>query len=114
MPQLYTLVWIAFITCVFLVWFFSHRAKHKERMMMIEKGINVEEIIKTGKKFRLPWLKLGIVIIGLSIGLFIIVVLVMLDKLDKGGNVLPLAILGLCGGGAMVVANYVNKDNDKQ
>ncbi|MDP9230320.1 MAG: hypothetical protein M3O67_06585 [Bacteroidota bacterium] len=126
MEQLYPLVWIAFIVCVFLVWFFSHKAKHKERMMMIEKGRNVDELskkeasfsfdelLRKEKSFRFPWLKLGVMVIGLSIGLLIIAVLARLNLLDKGGNALPLSILGICGGISLVIANYLNSGKSKQ
>lgn len=117
MERLYPLTWIVivFIICVFLAWFFSHRARHKERMMMIEKGINIDELSKKeGKIIRFPWLKLGIVILGLSIGLLIIAMLVALHLLDKGGNALPLSILGICGGISFIIANYLNNIKSKQ
>ncbi len=109
MEQLYPLVWIAFIVCIFLVWFFSHKARHKERMLMIEKGLNVDELLRKGKSFKFPWLKLGVVIIGLSMGLLLIALLVGMRLLDKGGNALPLSILGTCGGISLVIANYINR-----
>ena len=108
------LVWIAFIICAFLVWFFSHRAKHKERLMMIEKGLNVDKHPQKESNFRFPWLKLGILIIGLSIGLLIIGLLATFDLLHKGGNTLPLSVLGICGGISMVIANYINSGKNRQ
>lgn len=113
MEKNYPLVWVAFIICIFLVWFFSHRAKHKERLMMIEKGLNVGEHLQKQESFRFPWLKLGIVVIGLSIGLLIIAILVGFKLLERGGNTLPLSILGVCGGISMVIANYVKNGKSK-
>lgn len=116
MEQFYPLIWIAFIICVFLAWFFSHKARHKERMMMIEKGLNIDELSKKeeGKIIRFPWLKLGVVILGLSVGLLIIALLVALNVLDKGGNALPLSILGICGGISFIIANYLKNSKSKQ
>lgn len=114
MQTLYPLVWIAFIVCMFLVWFFWHRANHEERLMMIEKGHDPDELAKKNPGFKFPWLKIGILIIGLSVGLLLISLLVSLKLLDKGGNAFPLAILGVCGGVAMVIGNNIKngKSND--
>lgn len=81
---------------------------------MIEKGMDMEEQSKKKVRSGFPWLKLGILLIGLSIGLLIITILVALDLLDKGGNALPLAILGLCGGVAMVIANNLGNGKSKE
>ncbi len=113
MQTAYIILWLAFITCLFFVWFFSHRANHKERLMMIEKGFDIEERSKK-KGIGFPWLKLGIIIIGLSVGLLIITLLASLKLLDKGGNALPLAILGLCGGTAMVIANNLGGSKTRE
>jgi len=103
---------LAFIICIFLAWFFSHRAKHKERMMLIEKGLATEEKVKEGSHFSFPWLKVGIIIVGLGIGLTIISFMAMSGWLQNA-SVMPLAILVVCGGISMVVANYINSGNHK-
>ncbi len=107
-----SLVWLAVITCIFLVWYFSHRAKHKERLMMMEKGIDPQLNPFKSKGFIFPWLKVGIIIIGLSIGLVIISILVSTQSLNNN-NALPMAILGLCGGISMVIANRLDNDKSK-
>ena len=78
--------------------------------MFIEKGLPVEELVKSEKKFRFPWLRIGIIIIGLSIGLMIITVLNGMNILshENRTDALPLAILGICGGISMIIANSVN------
>jgi hypothetical protein len=103
------LTWITFCVCIFLAWYFSHKAKHKECLMLIEKGVNLDEYLKKERGFSFPWLKLGIVIIGLSIGLAIIGILANLGTLH-GSDALPLSILGICGGTSLVIANYINKN----
>lgn len=107
-----SLVWLALLICVFLVWFFSHRAKHKEKLLMMEKGMDPNSLFPGKRIFKFPWLKIGIVIIGLSVGLMIIALLASLKSLDQGGNALPLAILGICGGISMVIANMFNNSNN--
>lgn len=109
----YLFIWIAFIICLFLMWFFTHRANHKERLLMIEKGIDPEEIKKKKAEFSFPWRKLAAVIIGLSVGLLIISILIAFKALDMGGNALPLAILGICGGGGMWIATNSSSGKTK-
>ncbi len=82
--------------------------------MMIEKGLAPDENLKKEFSFRFPWMKFGIVLIGLSIGLLIISLLSALELMGKGGNPLGLAILGLCGGISMLIANRYNADKSQQ
>ncbi|WP_316791172.1 DUF6249 domain-containing protein [Pedobacter frigoris] len=103
---IWLIVWFSFCTCLFLAWFFSHRAKHKERLMMIEKGLNP---IDEENKYKRPQsfgLMLGLIIFGLGIGLVIIAVLVNLDALGKS-DATPVAILALCGGSALIIGGYI-------
>lgn len=61
--------WLGFIATIFFGWYFYIRARNKERMSLIEKGKDVSEIYaKREIKFRIPWLKLGIISTGFSIG----------------------------------------------
>lgn len=99
------IVFLSFALCLFLAWFFTHKAKHQERLLMIEKGMNPDEAAEKWS-FKSGFLKLGIVIIGLSIGLLIIGLLANFKSLGESG-VTPIAILGLCGGGAMILANRI-------
>lgn len=88
-----------------LAWLFSNIARHKERVMLIEKGINPDEYAKEKEPVSLG-IKVGIVILGLSLGLAIISIMVSLKVLphsDAG----PLAILGICVGSSLVLANYM-------
>ena len=80
---------------------------------MMEKGIDPKSNLYNNKGFTFPWLKIGIIIIGLSVGLIIISILISLKALEGGGNALPLAILGICGGASMVLANRMDNDKSK-
>ncbi|WP_293946923.1 MULTISPECIES: DUF6249 domain-containing protein [unclassified Sphingobacterium] len=89
----------------FLTWYFSHRARHKERLLRIEKGIPpIQE--RTDTPF--PWLKLGVVVLGLGVGLLLIAILAN-NGLLKGPGSLPISILAICGGLSLVIANYIGK-----
>ena len=102
---IFTLVFALLLFFGFLTWYFSHRARHKERLLMIEKGIPT---IKdhTGAPF--PWLKLGVVLLGLGIGLLLIAILAT-NGLLKGPGSLPISILAICGGVSLLIANYIGK-----
>lgn len=97
---------VSIIFCMFLVWFFSHRSNHRERMLRLEKGLPLEG---EAAKSRFGWLRLGLLVTGLGVGLLIISLLVALDMLEKGGSLLPLAILGVSGGASMVIANRIEQ-----
>ena len=75
--------------------------------MMIEKGMNPNEELNKDSGMKSAMFKLGIVIIGLSIGLAIIAILVQFNSLGRS-NATPMSILGICGGTALVIANRLS------
>jgi hypothetical protein len=94
---------------LFLAWYFVSRAKAKDKQFLIEKGININDP-NFRSSFQLSWLKVGIVAIGISLALFL---LVILDKYARIGSTLGFAIILLFAGISMVVANFIGKSNDK-
>jgi len=68
----YCIITVSLITAFFLAWFFYQQARNKERMVLIEKGESLDEIFRKQQKnqvrFSFPWLKLGNVVLGLSLG----------------------------------------------
>jgi len=63
---------IIFMTGVFLSWFFMHKAKSKERLLMIEKGVDLSQLHQERKFiFNFPWLKVGIVIACMGLGMVV-------------------------------------------
>ncbi|MGY3215166.1 DUF6249 domain-containing protein [Mucilaginibacter sp. HD30] len=99
---------VVFIICAFLAWYFIFTAKQNERMRMIEKGItpDLQPQKSAGGSYLL---NIGIIIIGLSLGAIIIQILPF--ELVHGG-IMPLPILGVSGGIAMLIANYLGKKNE--
>ncbi len=64
-----TTIWLGFFAAVFFGWYFYLKARNKERMSLIERGTDVSEIYQNrGTKFKFPWLKLGIIFLGFSLG----------------------------------------------
>ena len=104
-------IWLAIIICVFLAWYFRHKDGHKERMKLIEQGINPME--KAGAERKMNVMRAAIVMVGISIGLIIISILVRFKLLNHYGNTFPLAILGLCGGVSLIIANLIKWNRDK-
>lgn len=104
----YYAIWLSFMACGFLGWYFSHKAKHEERKMLIQNGLSSDEAAKADKGPRLLWLKIGVVIIGLSVGLGIIGILANLGLLGGSMATIP-AILGICGGVSLVITQVIDK-----
>jgi hypothetical protein len=107
MPKLFLLImWLAFPLFGFFGWFFYNKSKHEERKLLIEKGINPEEFSRSNQNFKFFWFKLGMVVMGLGLGLFVIALLVNLHLIGQSDAIYP-GVLCLCGGGSLVVANYL-------
>lgn len=110
---MFLIVWLAFMACGFLGWYFSHRARHKEKLMLIEKGVSPEDLRKKEHRSKLSWAKVGIVVLGLSIGLLSISIFITQLHLINDSPATIMAILGICGGTALVLANRIDhKKND--
>src|SRR5690606_18081614 len=45
----FIIVFITLMLFAFLAWYFSHKARHKEMLMLIERGIDIEKVV-CGKK----------------------------------------------------------------
>ena len=112
------LPWLGFFAAVLLAWYFYLQARNKERMALIEKGADVSEIYsKQEVTFRFPWLKLGIIITGISIGVSLAVLLMILmpdnDIMSVPGPLLLISGV-LFGGIAMIIAHFVDKPRKKE
>lgn len=108
MSQLtFTIIFLAFLTAGFLAWYFTHQAREKERLMLIEKGIEVPDK-ESGFSFtfRFPWLKLGILITAISAG--ILTGIVVETLVDFRGEIIPVLML-FFGGIGMIIAHYAGK-----
>lgn len=106
----FSIVFLGFLAAAFFAWYFTHKAREKERMLLIEKGLDVPED-KGGWSFsfKFPWLKMGIVVTGLSFGLLLGSVLreVISSRIDFE----PL-LMFMFGGIGMIIAHYIDrKDN---
>lgn len=105
------IICILFLLCVFFAWYFYNKSKHEERKLLIQQGMNVRDAFPKDRMFKTFWLKLGVLVLGLSIGLIIISVLVNLNMIGRSDAIYP-AILGVCGGGALVISHHM--ENNKK
>lgn len=111
MEILYALILMTLIVCLFFVWYFSHKAKHQEKMLRIEMGIS--ETPKESEKniFSHLWLKLAFLVIGQGLAFLIISFLVAAKWLNNDG--LPIAIFAIMGGLSMIAAHKVLSKKQK-
>lgn len=108
----YFILQISFLLCLFFAWFFYNKSKHEERKLLIQQGINLNDpLLNKGKSLKAFWLKIGMVVLGLGIGLIIISILVNLNVIGHSDGIFP-GILAICGGGALIISHYMEK-NDK-
>lgn len=61
-----------------LIAYYNNRSRNKERMAMIEKGMDVSEIYKR-KENKYGFLKFGLIIIGIGVGLIFSVILAKIN-----------------------------------
>jgi magnesium-transporting ATPase (P-type) len=106
-----TLIFIAFLITAFLtlgffVWFTIHKSKEKERIVLLEKGYDPDDI-PDRNMISFSWLKMGYVVtsmvIGLMIGLF-------MEELVEAAPVIGMFLFGGIG---LIIAHYVDKPNGK-
>lgn len=97
----FALVTIAFIAAGFFVWYFTFKAKQEERRFLIEKGYKLEDLpASTSFNIQLPWVKLGIVMVGAVLGMLLNELIFTIYK----GSV-PALILGA--GVGMILAQAI-------
>lgn len=106
----FTILFLAFLTAGFFAWFFSHKTREKERLLMIEKGVELPKE-ESGRRFsfRFPWLKIGLVVTGLSFGLLLGNTLV---EREVFWNDISPYLMFLFGGIGMIIAHYVDRDRN--
>jgi hypothetical protein len=110
------ILFLLFMAGLFLAWYFSHKARVKERMLLIEKGIDLSSLLKSGKfviNFSFPWLKLGILITSISIGCLLGVILWISIKVNNL-DTLTWTLMFTFGGIGMILAHYIDKPKAKE
>ncbi len=112
---IFCIIAVSFITALYLAWHFYQKARDKERMILIEKGEKLEDIFLIQKKnkfeFIFPWLKLGVVITGVSFSFLAIAFLILWleDDRELFKGFLITFILGFSLGASLLVNHFISK-----
>ncbi|TVQ68188.1 MAG: hypothetical protein EA360_00565 [Balneolaceae bacterium] len=106
----FTIIFLAFLTAGFFAWFFTHKTREKERLLMIEKGMELPQE-EAGRRFsfRFPWLKIGTVVTGLSLGVATAEFLIGFGIFSPGSGAQPVFMF-LFGGIGMIIAHFADRD----
>ena len=116
------LTWLGFFAAVFFAFYFYLRFRNKERMALIEKGVDVSEIYKKRDiSFRFPWKMIAIMIIGIGTGLFFSYVFVEnppppfkhSNIADEPEIIITFSLL-IFGGIGILVGNLLERTGKKQ
>lgn len=99
------IILLAFLTLGFLVWFTIHKSKEKERLLLLEKGLDASDLPERST-FSFPWLKLGCVITSSVIGLIPGLIL----ELPFEDSIIGMFLFGGIG---LIIAHYLDKPNEK-
>jgi hypothetical protein len=107
------LPYLGFFAAAVLAWYFYVKARNRERMALIEKGVDLSKFYSMEKRWTFPWLSIGIIISGIVIGILLVVGLVFL--FPENDMLIDLAQPGIIlfgvwfGGLSMILVHYINK-----
>lgn len=99
-------VFLTMTLFAFLVWFNIHRSKERERLMLLEKGIDFSDWPERSS-FRFNWLKMGCLVTSATIGLILGVFF------EDFFSDAPTIGMFLFGGIGLIIAHYVDKPHEK-
>jgi hypothetical protein len=112
---------VIFMAIMFAGWFIYHRTRSKERMSLIERDKDLSEFYTRKKtNFSFPWLKIGIITTGFSIGWLIAVLVTGLGLRNMEGRYivqpepLIMGILFLFTSLSILVAYFVDKPKKEE
>jgi hypothetical protein len=116
-----TLTWISFFAAIIISFYFYLRYRNKERMALIEKGVDVSEIFKPREiTFKFPWLRVAMLLIGIGAGILFTYIFIAFiapnlteprHQLDQMILIFSLLIFG---GVSIVIGNYLEGKRNKK
>lgn len=112
-----TLVWLGFFASIFFGWYYYIQARNKERMALIDKNADVSEIFRVRRHtFRFPWLRLGMIFLGVGLGLLMALFVSNKTSIRDGeGDTIGVLVIGfmmLFGGIGAVVSHFIDKPKE--
>jgi hypothetical protein len=109
------IIWLALFAAVFFSWYFYLQARTKERTLLIDKGADASNFYAKKperKSFRFPWLKFGLLLVGVSFGLTVSVLFAPILASDVA-EALIFGTTVFFGGVAMIVAHFTDKKKEQ-
>ena len=103
------IVFAVFLTMAlfaFFVWFNIHRSKERERLLLLEKGIQFSELPHRSS-FSFNWLKMGCLVTSATIGL------ILGSFLEDSFNDATSIGMLLFGGIGLIIAHFVDNAREK-
>lgn len=117
-----TVTWLGFFSAIILSFYFNLQFRNKERMALIEKGVDISEIFKRRDvSFKFPWLRLGILTFGIGIGTFVAFLVLIEGPLvstnhnfrGAEGFILTFSLL-IFGGLAIIIGHIIERSGKKK
>ncbi len=116
-----TLTWISFFSAIILSYYFYLRFRNKERMALIEKGVDVSEIFKPREfNFKFPWLRLAVLVIGIGTGILFTYLFIAFISPNLTGprhqfdSMILIFSLLIFGGISIIIGNYLERQRNKK
>ena len=106
------LPWLGFFAAITISWIFYLKARNRERLALIEKGVDAPDAFKREK---FPWLKIGIVTVSISFGVLLVILAMIIfpeAPVIRDAILFLMVVVGLLFGGiGMIIAHQVEKKN---
>jgi hypothetical protein len=101
------IVFLVFIGIpLYLAWYFIRRAKFKEKILLMEKGIDIKDLnLNNSNRITFPWLRIGIIITGTALG----ALFVSVTNLNNGAQE---AVILLFIGVSVILAYFLGRTKD--
>ena len=117
---IFCVIALSCIAALLLAWIFYQQARNRERMVLIEKGEDLESIFQIQQdnqfKFVFPWLKLGVVVMGMSFAFLLVGFFILWFDYDTElfkGFIIT-AILGFCLGSSFIINHFLSHKEEER
>ncbi|WP_430816208.1 DUF6249 domain-containing protein [Carboxylicivirga sp. RSCT41] len=113
------IIWLALFAAIFFSWYFFLQARIKERTLLIEKGADASNFYAKKperRSFRFPWLKFGLLLVGIAFGLifgFVMTHAIFPNSLNRIDEPFVFGSTILFGGIGMILAHFSAQKKDQ-
>ncbi|MCU4155378.1 hypothetical protein J1N10_05285 [Carboxylicivirga sp. A043] len=113
------IIWLTLFAAVFFSWYFFLQARTKERTLLIDKGADASNFYAKKperKGFRFPWLKFGLLAVGIAFGLmfgFVMTHAIFPSSLGRIDEPFVFGSTILFGGLGMILAHFTDQKKNQ-